>query len=271
MLASPVFADQVPLWEVGAGIGAIDFPHYRGSNERQQFVFPMPYINYRGDFLKIDHHRARGELFHTDNIDLDISVNGSVPVMNNQARQGMPNLGPSFEVGPSVNIMLYQPSSEKSRLELRLPLRAVIGIEYSRLHDVGWIFQPLLNLDIPSVLHQTGCNLNISIGPIFADNRYNQYFYGIDSQFSRSDRPAFTAHSGYAGSQFAITAIKRFPTFWMSGYIKLDSVRGAAFENSSLVKSRESATVGFAIAWIFAESPEKVEDKDDIASLIAQQ
>lgn len=260
-LPPPALADQVPLWEVGAGVAAIDFPHYRGSNERKSYLLPIPYIIYRGDFLKIDRQRVRGELFQSDKVELDISVNGSVPVKNNGARQGMPNLDPTFEIGPSLNVMLYQPESQQSKVELRLPVRAVIGTDFSYLHSAGWIFQPLLNLDVHDAFGQEGWNLGTAIGPIFSDRRYNQYFYGIDTQYALANRPAYTAHGGYAGSQYVIALTKRFPTFWASGFIKLDTLRGAAFEDSPLVKTRQYATAGFAIAWIFAESPARVKEE----------
>jgi len=261
LLAQSAVANQVPLWEAGAGVAVIDFPHYRGSNERESFVLPMPYVIYRGDFLKIDRQRVRGQLFHSDKVELDVSVNGSVPVRSNEARQGMPNLDPTFEIGPSLNILLYQPESNQAQVELRLPLRAAIGSDFSYLRSVGWLFQPLLNLDVQNVFDQTGLNLGMAIGPIFTDRRYNQYFYGIETQYARADRPVYTAHGGYAGTQFVIAMTKRAPTFWMSGFMKLDTLRGAAFEQSSLVKSKQYATVGFAITWIFAESSTKVEEE----------
>lgn len=260
--ASLALADQVPLWEAGAGVAAIDFPHYRGSNERRSYVLPIPYVVYRGEFLKIDRQRVRGQLFHSDKVELDISLNGSVPVRNNGARQGMPNLDPTFEIGPSLNIMLYETASTQSRVELRLPLRAVIATDFSYLHSVGRIFQPLLNLDVKNPFDQTGWNMGMAIGPIYTDRRYNQYFYSVDSQYARADRPAYTAHGGYAGTQFVVALTKRFPAYWTSGFMKLDTLRGAAFEESPLVKNKQYATVGFAFTWIFAESSTRVEDEE---------
>jgi len=260
-LAQPVFADQVPLWEAGAGVAAIDFPHYRGSNERKSYLLPIPYVIYRGDFLKIDRARVRGQLFHSDLAELDISLNGSVPVKNNGARQGMPNLDPTFEIGPSLNFMLYQPESQQAKVEFRLPVRAVIATDFSYWRSVGWIFQPLLNLDVQNVFGQPGWNLGTAIGPIYTNRRYNQYFYGIETQYALANRPVYNTPGGYAGSQYVIALTKRFPAFWASGFLKLDTLRGAAFEDSPLVKTRQYATFGFAIAWIFAESPAKVEEE----------
>ena len=258
---SSVYASQVPLWELGAGLAAIDFPHYRGSNERKSYVLPIPYVVYRGDFLKIDRQSVRGQLFQSDKVELDVSLNGSVPVKNNGARQGMPNLDPTLEIGPSLNIMLHKTASGKAEVELRLPVRAVIGSDFSYLRSVGWIFQPILNMDVKDPFGQTGWNLGTAIGPIFANRRYNQYFYGVDAQYARLDRPSYSARGGYAGTQFVVAMTKRFPTIWTTGFMKLDTLQGAVFEDSPMVKTKRYATVGFAITWIFSESTETVEEE----------
>jgi len=56
----------------------------------------MPYVVYHGDILKVDRARVRGMLYHTDKTELDVSLNGSVPVKNDGARQGMPDLDPTI-------------------------------------------------------------------------------------------------------------------------------------------------------------------------------
>jgi outer membrane scaffolding protein for murein synthesis (MipA/OmpV family) len=263
LLASSAIAEQVPLWEAGAGAAYIDFPDYRGSNERQNYLLPIPYVIYHGDILKVDRQRVRGLLFHTERVELDVSVNGSVPVRNNGARQGMPDLDPTFEIGPALNISLYKSESDHAQLELRLPLRAVIATDFSYLRDVGFMFQPQLNLDVRDVFEQTGWNLGMGAGPIFTDRRYNQLFYGVDPAYEvLPNRPRYTAHGGYAGSQFVAALSKRFPSYWVSGFVKWDMLQGAAFEASPLVKKKQSATYGFAVSWVFSESLIRVENDD---------
>ncbi|HMC13535.1 MAG TPA: MipA/OmpV family protein, partial [Gallionellaceae bacterium] len=260
LIASLALAEQVPQWEIGAGVAYIDFPHYRGSNERQTYVLPIPYVIYHGDILKVDRQRMRGMLFHTEAVELDVSVNGSVPVRNDVARQGMPDLDPTIEIGPALNISLYKSESNHVETELRLPLRSVFATDFSYLHDIGLIFQPQLNLDVKNVFDQTGWNLGMGAGPIFTDRRYNQYFYGVDDSFARSDRPAYTASGGYAGSQFVVALSKSFPRYWVGGFVKWDRLQGAVFEGSPLVKSKDSATFGFAISRVFTESSIKVDE-----------
>ena len=62
----PALADQLPLWELGVGVAAIDFPDYRGADERTSYVLPFPYVVYRGDIFRIDRDGVRGRFFKSD-------------------------------------------------------------------------------------------------------------------------------------------------------------------------------------------------------------
>ena len=246
-------ARDVPLWEAGAGVAIIDFPDYRGSDERRTYVLPVPYVVYRGEFLKVDREKLRGLFFKNDKAELDVSLNGSVPVKSadNRARQAMPDLKPTLEIGPTLNLFLQHSAQNKTFLELRFPLRPVIDINARYL---GYVFQPQLNLDVRDLGGNAGWNLGLAAGPIFADQRYHQYFYGVDPAYATATRPAYTAHGGYAGSQFISALSKRFPHYWVGGFVKWDTLHGAVFEDSPLVKSKQNFTAGFAVSWIFAES-----------------
>ena len=92
---------ELPLWEAGAGIAVLDFPDYRGADERHTLILPIPYLVYRGEFLKADRESIRGQFYKDDRLDLHLSVNGSIPVKSgeNSARQGMPSLDPTLEIG----------------------------------------------------------------------------------------------------------------------------------------------------------------------------
>jgi len=253
-------ARDVPLWEAGAGVMVIDFPDYRGSDERRTYVLPIPYVIYRGDFLKVDREKIRGLFFKNDKAELDVSLNGTVPVKSadNRARQGMPDLEPTLEIGPSLNLFLLHPAQKKTSLKLRLPLRPVIDINARYL---GYVFQPQLNLDVRNLGGNAGWNLGLAAGPIFADQRYHRYLYGVDPAYATASRPAYSAHGGYAGSQFISALSKRFPHFWVGGFVKWDTLRGAVIEDSPLVKSKQNFTAGIAVSWIFAQSKTLVQEE----------
>ena len=246
-------AGDAPLWEAGAGVAVIDFPDYRGSDERQTYVLPVPYVVYRGKFLKVDRENVRGLFFKSDKAELDVSLNGSVPVKSsdNRARDGMPDLEPTLEIGPSLNLFLLHSDEKKTNLDLRLPLRPVIDIKTEYL---GYVFQPQLDLDVHDIGGNADWNLGIGAGPIFADQRYHQYLYGVDPAYATASRPAYSARGGYAGSQFVSALSKRFPHYWVGGFVKWDSLHGAVIEDSPLVTSKQNFTAGFAVSWIFARS-----------------
>src|SRR5262245_32335240 len=115
-LAGPSVADETsgakeePLWEAGLGIGALSFPDYRGSDERQLYPVPVPYFVYRGEFLKSDRDGVRAEFFDREFIELSASVSATIPVQSedNAARRGMPDLRPTVELGPSLTLHLWR-------------------------------------------------------------------------------------------------------------------------------------------------------------------
>lgn len=261
LAASGARAEPLPLWEAGAGVAAISFPHYRGSDERQSWVLPVPYLNYRGEFLQVDERRMRGLFFRTDNAELDVSLNGSPPVKDNKARLGMPDLDPTLEIGPSLNFFLHRSHDSKAKLELRLPLRMVIASDFSHVEHAGWVFQPNLNLDVHDVLGYPGWKLGLLGGPLVSDRRYNRYFYAVDPVFATASRPAYDPVGGYAGTQFIAALSKRYPRFWIGGFAKWDTLNGAVFDNSPLVRKQQNFAVGFSFVWILGESKTIVDTK----------
>ncbi len=256
-------AEQLPLWEAGAGVAALSFPDYRGSNERQDWLLPFPYFVYRGEILQAEEGRMRGLFYKTDRAEVDVSINGSVPVDSgeNEARRGMPDLDATLEIGPSLNVNLARTADRRTRLELRLPARAVVASDFSRVRHVGWIFHPHLSLDIRDPLGHAGWKAGFLAGPIFADRRYHRYFYEVAPAFATATRPAYTPGGGYAGAQFLAALSKRYPRFWIGGFVKWDTLDGAAFEDSPLVRAKRGFAAGASIAWILGVSKTTVPEK----------
>lgn len=263
-LALPAAADQLPLWEAGAGISLIRFPHYRGSDESKFYALPIPYFVYRGDFLKVDRQKIRGLFFKRDWAELDLSLGASVPVKSseNEARRGMNDLDPTIEFGPTFSIHLHKSQDKNVELDLRLPLRTVFATDLTYLRQTGWVFEPRLNLDLRNTVIGAGWKLGLAAGPIFATRKNNQYFYGVESAFATPQRPAYDAKGGYGGTQFLVALSKRYPRYWVGGFASLTNLSGAAYRDSPLVKTKNSFATGIAISWIFKESKVLVETKD---------
>ena len=252
-------AEPRPLWELGAGGAVVSFPDYRGSNKQRSYVLPVPYVVYRGDVFQVDRDKVRGLLFKTERVELDVSVNGSVPIRSgdNPARQGMPDLDPTLELGPSLKVLLVQ--EPRYNLALKLPVRAVIASDFRSMHSAGYLAHPQFNLDVRA---GQDWKLGFLAGPLFGDRRYHDYFYGVAPQYVSPGRAAYTAHGGYSGVQFVAAASKRFDKVWVGAFIKFDNIGRSAIEGSPLVERRNNVGAGLGVSWIFAQSKRLVEARE---------
>jgi MipA family protein len=259
-LSAAAVADQKPLWELGVGASALYFPDYPGSDQSSLYVIPVPYFVYRGDFFKADRDGIRGILFDSDRIEFNLSLGASLPVKSdqNQARKGMPDLQPTVEIGPSLDINLWRTNDHRYKLDLRLPVRMAFTVS-GGVQDVGWVFSPRLNLDIVDFAGFSGWNLGLLAGPMFGSERNNAYFYSVAPQYATVERPPFDANGGYAGSQFLMALSKRYPKFWLGAFARWNGLQGAVFADSPLVKRENAFSAGVAIAWILGESSTRVE------------
>ena len=256
-------AEQKPLWEAGLGIGAVTFPDYRGSDESNVYPVPVPYFVYRGKFLKADREGVRGELFDRRYLELSFSMNARTPVRDdNAARAGMPNLRPTLEFGPSLDMHLWRSRNEELKLDLVMPLRLPITVESSP-QTLGWNFAPRLNLDIENFAGQPGLNFGIGVGPLFGAAEYHEYIYSVAPQFATAQRPAYDARGGYSGTHVVAAISKRFPKYWVGAYLSYDNLRNAAFEDSPLVRRQNYVTGGIGIAWMIGKSKRMVEVEQD--------
>ena len=131
--------EEKPLWELGAGLALLQMPDYSGSDKDRLYLLPYPYFIYRGDILNIDRDRISGRVFKTDKILFDFSFFGQAPVdsSDNETRRGMPDLDPTFEVGPSLTITLLDNRQDRYKLNLFLPVRAVFSTDFSSVHRRG--------------------------------------------------------------------------------------------------------------------------------------
>ncbi len=236
------------------GLVVLQFPAYRGSAQRSTLVLPVPYLEYRGDFFKADRQGLRGELFDSERVELSVSLSGSPPTKSDQItlRKDMPDLNPSVEIGPQLNVLLSAPANKSTTLKLRIPLRQGMTLE-SKPRNAGLTFSPNLNLDIVNPWGLSGANLGFVVGPIFTSQKQNDYFYSVEAAYATPTRPVYQARSGYAGSQFLVSLSRRMGDVWVGSYVRYDNLRGAVFADSPLVATRNYVTAGIAVSYIFAK------------------
>ena len=263
LVAGNAGAEQRPLWEAGIGAGALYLPDYRGSDESRAYVLPFPYLIYRGEFLKADREGVRAEFLDSDRIKFEIAVNASQPVRSssNQARQGMPDLNGSFEIGPSVAVNLFRSDDRKQRLDVRLPVSTGVTLG-GGFQGIGWQTAPRVNLDLGDVAGYAGWNLGLATGPIFQSRKRNAYFYDVTSDYVRADRPAYRSSGGYAGAQLLAALSKRYERVWVGAFVRGDTLRGATFADSPLVRRQSYFAGGFGLAYVFDVSSQTVDVPD---------
>jgi outer membrane scaffolding protein for murein synthesis (MipA/OmpV family) len=254
LLAGQAQADELPRWEVGLGVVGLSIPDYRGSDQQRGYLLPLPYVQYRGDIFRIDREGAHGDLFRTDRLKLDISLNAGPPAKSgrNGARSGMPDIDPTVEAGPSLYVFLARNETRDRTWSLRLPWRAVAATDLSHVQRIGWVFAPGLHFDATGV--GAGWDVGVSAGPMYASEDYHDYYYEVQSAYATAARPAYDARAGYSGSRLMLTASRRYPRFWVGAFARYDSLSGAVFADSPLVKKQESFMAGVGIAWILAKS-----------------
>jgi MipA family protein len=262
IIASPVrvWCEEKPLWELGVGLVVLQMPDYRGSDENRRYLLPYPYFIYRGDILRVERERISGRIFETDRLLLDISFNGSVPVdsADNQARKGMSDLDPTFEIGPSLNVTLLEDKQNRYKLSFTLPVRAAFSTDFASVRHEGWVFHPRLNFEKADMIPGSGVNLGLSAGPMFADRGYHRYFYTVDPAYATASRRPYAADGGYSGSTITVGFNKTLEPFIINAFVSIDFLQGAAFEDSPLVKNKNSVMGGFTVSWIFLKSSERV-------------
>lgn len=264
LLFTPLaFASEktLPLWEIGVGTAAMQFPDYRGSDESNQYLLPFPAVIYRGNKVKVDRKGMRGLLFDSDRIVLDVSLDGAVPVDSEQngARKGMPDLDAVFEIGPSLKFILLD--SDPVELRFNLPYRYVYSSDFTHLDSRGTLFHPNI-----SISYRRDWSLGMTLGPIYASQEYHDYYYSVPAEYATATRPAYRPDGGYSGMRYSFGLSRRYHGFWFGAFVRYDDLSDAVFRDSPLVTRESSLMGGVNFAWFFKHSEKKVRVVDEVAN-----
>lgn len=240
---------QKPEWELGVGIGSLNVPHYRGSDQRAQYIAPIPYIRYNGKRLKIDREGGRFYFYDGEKIKVDVSLAFAIAVDSddNRARIGMRDLEHIIEIGPRILFNLYESDDKNLRFRLGVPLRTAYATDFRGTENIGLVFSPYLQASY----FAKGWVSSISFGPMWANEEYHDYFYEVAPQYVTTTRSAYNANAGYSGSRLTVTFSKRFDKLYFGLFSRYDDLTGASFIDSPLIKQKDSLMVGVALSWVF--------------------
>lgn len=266
MLAAPLARAQSgdedgarqPLWEVGAVALGVSQQAYPGSDQRIRRGLALPYFIYRGKVLRADRDTAGLRAIKTETFELDVGFAASFGSRSDEieARRGMPDLGTLVEFGPRLRWNLGEGPGGGSWRAV-LPLRGVFDLSDRGAHR-GMALEPELQFQRRS---DSGWNYSASIGAIIADQRLASTFYEVRPEFARTGRPAYEADAGLVAWRLGASLGRKLTPDWrVFGFARIDTVSGAANQDSPLVRRNTGATAGVGVAYTWLRSDAMSQD-----------
>ena len=247
-----------PLWEVGGVAFGLTQQAWPGASEDVRRAIALPYVLYRGPWLRIDRGAFGLRAVKKSDFELDIGFSGSLGSGANdtQARRGMPELGTLVEFGPRGRWDLgAAPGGGQWRLEL--PLRGVFDVS-DRFASRGVALEPELQWNHPGI---AGWRLTASAGALLGDRQLAGTFYDVAPAYATALRPAYEAKAGLIAWRLGVSASHRITRDWrVFGFGRLDTVAGAANADSPLVSRTTGYSAGIGLQWTWMRSERAAAD-----------
>ena len=232
---------------LGIGVGSLYYPDYIGSKTSHVLTVPLPYIDYKSETLNIDEDGINKKLFGLKDLELDISISGSLPSnsKDNKLRKGMPDLQFTFEVGPKLLYKFYE--KDNYIFSLVLPVRAVFATNLKELNGEGFRLSPTFRADYNKN------NFEITYKSIFnfADSKYHNYFYGVEKKHVTINRPEYHAKSGYSSFENRVGMTYKHNKMLYGAYASYHMLQGATYLDSPLVETKSAFFTGISATYIF--------------------
>jgi outer membrane protein len=249
----------LPLWEAGLlGFGYTQ-PAYPGADDRTSAVLGLPYLVYRGQYLRAERGNVGLRALMTPRIEMDVGFGASLGSSSSDvaARRGMPDLGTMIEFGPRLKINLGDVSSGRSDMRLQFPLREVIDISRG-FRSKGIAFEPQWVID-KRLPHSWFTSLDL--GALFGDKELNDTYYGVTPAEATPTRPSYTARSGLIALRAGLFATHPLTSdVRLICTIRLESLTGAANTDSPLVRRNSGWSAGIGLVWVLGRSEQNAKD-----------
>lgn len=252
-------AVNLPLWEAGLIGGGITQPAYPGADERASLLLGLPYMIYRGEYLRVDRNTVGVRAIRAGRTELDIGFAASLRsrAEDIEARRGMDDLGMLLEFGPRLKIMLGQSADGKSDSRIQIPVRGVFDAnDHMRYRGIAYELQWVADMELPADWSATS-----NLGAVFGDQQLADTFYRVTPAEATAVRPAYDAKSGLIALRATLWASRLLtPDVRFFSYLRFDSVAVAANRDSPLVRRETGWTLGIGLAWTLAYSERQARD-----------
>ena len=251
-------AADLPLWEVGVGAFGASQQAYPGASEQVRRGLALPFLIYRGEYLRADRDSLGVRAITQPRYEVDIGLAGAFGSRagDSEARRGMPELGTLVEFGPRLKWHLG-PLDGDSRLRAELALRGVFDVD-DKFRNKGISFEPRL------VWEQRGggnWRYGASAGALFGNRKLADTFYSVAPADALPGRPAYSAEGGLIAWRLGANVSREItPDLRLFLFGRFDSVAGAANRASPLVRTTTGASVGVGLAYTFARSSRRASD-----------
>lgn len=236
-----------PLWEAGVAVLGLHSPDYPAAASHRWRGAAAPVVIYRGKRLRVDDEGVRGRLVDTGRFELDVSGAAGFNARQSPARDGMPPLDYTFELGPQA---IYRiPLGAGQQVSAHLKARAVVSTNGRRSHGRGAVVEPELRWQRrgwPDAASQ----IQLSAQATWASEALQDYFYQVDPVFGTAARPAYNAHGGYFGSALRAGISRRLNATTVVNFsASANHHGGAANVASPLFQRRATAGMFVAVVW----------------------
>lgn len=241
------FANAKDNLVFGLGMSVLSTPSYIGSEKQNLTILPFPYIEYSGKYLSIDRDKIYNEFYNTEKIQLELSLRGMLPSKSEDtARVGMPDLDAMVELGPKLTYNIF--AKNDSKINLEIPLRAAFSLGDNLFEYQGYFSS--LDLNYQNYVFNN-FKINFVMGFGFSDQKINNYYYEVNSNYVNTNRNEYHSKSGYSDFHNSFSITKKVDSFWYGVFIKHYYLDGAIYEDSPLVETKNSTFGGLAFSYIF--------------------
>ena len=251
-------AGALALWEIGAVGVAVWQQAYPGAAEHVSRALALPFLIYRGKFLRADRDGVGIRAVKTPAIEVDIGVAGAFGSNADEVRirRGMPDLGTLVEFGPRLKWNIGR-GPGNGRLRLELPLRGVFDLN-EQLAFRGLAFEPELIFERVAL---GGWSYRSGVGAVLGNQRLADTLYGVAAPYATAARPAYGADTGLINWRLSASASHDMsPDLRLFGFARLDSVAGAANQSSPLVQRTSGTSIGLGLTYTWQRSQSRAAD-----------
>lgn len=236
-----------PLWEAGVAVIGANSADYPAAGTRRWRGAVAPIIIYRGERLRADGEGVRGRLINTGRFELDLSAAAGFNARSNAAREGMPDLDYTFELGPQA---IYRvPLDNGQQVSAHLKARAVVSTDGRHTKGRGMVVEQEFRWQRrgwPDAASQVQAGVQFTWG----SEKLHDYFYQVEPSQATAVRPAYDAKAGYFGSALRAGMVRRLsPSLSLSVGTRVDFHGGAANEASPLFQRKANGSVLVALFW----------------------